>query len=298
MPHATTDDGVKLYYEEAGEGTPVIFVHEFAGDFRSWEPQVRFFSRRYRCIAYNARGYPPSEVPEDAAMYTQDRARDDIKSVMDHLGIDKAHVVGLSMGSFATLHFGLAYPDRARSLVVAGCGYGAEPEKRKQFQDECETTAKLADKGDPEAFAEIYGAGPTRQRFMAKDPRGWRAFRDMLSEHSLTGAALTLRGVQQRRPSLYDLDDRLRRLTTPTLVMTGDEDEPCLIPNLYLKRVIPSAALLVVPNTGHTINIEEPAAFNDAVADFLAQVDAGRWQTREPDAGGASGILGVRPGES
>ena len=136
MPHITTDDGVRLYYEETGSGTPIVFVHEFADDYRSFEPQVRHFARRYRCIAYNARGYPPSEVPEDAARYSQERARDDIRAVLDGLAIAKAHVIGVSMGGFATLHFGLAYPIRAASLVVAGCGYGAEPSKRQQFHDE------------------------------------------------------------------------------------------------------------------------------------------------------------------
>src|ERR1700676_1322120 len=142
MAQVTTDDGVKLYYEETGSGRPVVFVHEFAGDIRSYEPQVRYFARRYRCIVYNARGYPPSDVPEDGEKYAQDRARDDIRAVLDGLGINTAHVVGLSMGGFATLHFGLQYPARAISLVVAGCGYGAEPGKREQFQAEVEQTAQ------------------------------------------------------------------------------------------------------------------------------------------------------------
>ena len=130
MPHLTTSDGSRLYYEETGQGAPIIFVHEFAGDHRSWEPQVRWFARRYRCITYNARGYPPSDVP-GAEHYSQARARDDIRDVLDALQIDRAHVVGLSMGGFATLHFGFAYPQRALSLVVAGCGYGAEPDLLK-----------------------------------------------------------------------------------------------------------------------------------------------------------------------
>src|SRR3954471_9905321 len=141
MPMLTADDGIKLYYEETGTGTPVIFVHEFAGDHRAWEPQVRYFSRRYRCITYNARGYPPSDVPDDVARYSQERARDDIRAVLDALKIDKAHIVGLSMGGFATVHFGFTYPQRARSLVIGGCGYGAEPGKREQFTRESEIIA-------------------------------------------------------------------------------------------------------------------------------------------------------------
>ena len=293
MPLARTDDGVNLYYEEAGSGTAVIFVHEFAGDYRSWEPQMGFFSRRYRCVTYNARGYPPSDVPDDIEQYSQARARDDIRALLDHLGIDRAHVIGLSMGGFATLHFGLGYPDRALSLVVAGCGYGAEKDKRDQFQGEAEAAADMAKTLTGQEFAEKYGSGPTRVQFQNKDPRGWRLFRDMLAEHSMTGAALTLAGVQARRPSLYDLEEEMRGLTVPTLILTGDEDEPCLLPNVFMKRTIPSSALQVMPNAGHTINLEEPAAFNQMVAEFLAQVDSGRWPTRDPRSVGSS-ILGVR----
>jgi pimeloyl-ACP methyl ester carboxylesterase len=293
MPHATTDDGVKLYYEEAGEGTTMVFVHEFAGDHRSWEPQMRYFSRRYRCVSYNARGYPPSEVPPQGDRYSQDRARDDIRAILDHLGVEKAHVVGLSMGGFATLHFGFAYPDRAHSLVVAGCGYGAERDRREQFREETEATAKFIETTTGEAFAARYGEGPTRVQFQNKDPRGWREFRDMLAEHSLEGAALTMRGVQKERPSLFDLEEKMRALTVPTLVVTGDEDEPCLAPNVFMKRTIPSAALVVLANSGHTINLEEPEMFNATVADFVAQVEAGRWPLRDPRSTGGS-ILGMK----
>jgi pimeloyl-ACP methyl ester carboxylesterase len=115
----------------------------------------------------------------------------------------------------------------------------------------------------------------------------------MLAQHSLQGSAMTLRGVQKSRPSLFDLEEQLKQLVVPTLVLTGDEDEPCLIPNVFLKRTIPSAALQILPNAGHTINLEDPDAFNGAVSDFLAQVDAGRWPIRDPRSLGSS-ILGVK----
>ena len=282
MPYAETDDGVKLYYEEVGRGEPLIFVHEFAGDHRSWEPQVRHFARRYRCIVYNARGYPPSDVPEAVSRYSQARACADIKAVLDHLDLAEAHVVGLSMGGFATLHFGLTYPGSARSLVVGGCGYGAEPGKREQFRSEAEATAQRFEAEGTAAFAETYATGPTRVQFQNKDPRGWKDFADMLAEHSATGSALTMRGVQKERPSLWDLEDAMRALTVPTLIITGDEDEPCLAPALLMKRAIRSSGLVVIPRSGHTINLEEPEAFNRAVAEFLAQVEAGRWDHRDP----------------
>jgi pimeloyl-ACP methyl ester carboxylesterase len=291
MPHVTADDGVKLYYEEAGRGVPVVFVHEFAGDHRSWETQVRHFSKRYRCITFDARGYPPSDVPKDAERYSQDRARDDIRSILDGLKIDSAHIVGLSMGGFATLHFGFTYPKRARSLVVAGCGYGAAPDQRQKFAEEAEAAAKRFEDLTMAKAAEAYALGPTRVQFQNKDPRGWREFADQLAEHSTEGAAGTMRGVQKRRPSLFDLVDKMKTISVPTLVMTGDEDWPCLEPALLMKRTIPTAALVVMPNAGHTINLEEPGAFNQHLSDFFHAVDVGAWPTRDPRAM-VSGILG------
>ncbi len=284
MPHLTTDDGVKLYYEEAGSGVPIVFVHEFAGDYRSWEPQMRYFSRRYRCIAFNARGWPPSDVPEDVGRYSQARACDDIRSVLDALQIDKAHVVGCSMGALATLHFGLTYPNRTRSLLAAGAGYGAEPNEREKFRAEAVVIAAKLEKDGMAVFAESYAHGPARVQYENKDPRGFAEFKAMLAEHSATGAAYTQLGVQRKRPSVYDLEEKLTASRVPMLIVTGDEDWPCLLPNVFIKQICPTAALLVIPNSGHAINIEEPATFNAALADFLAQVDAGRWPTRDPRA--------------
>lgn len=251
---------------------------------------MRYFSRRYRCITFSARGYPPSDVPDEVARYSQERARDDIVAVLDHLKIAKAHVVGLSMGGFATLHVGLAHPDRARSLVIGGCGYGAQPGDEDRFRADCEAAAAAFDAEGPQAALK-YALGPTRVRFRAKNPRGWQAFADQLATHSPKGSALTLRGVQMRRPLLYQLVAGMRRIGVPTLVMTGDEDDPCLEASLLLKRSIPTAGLLVMPCAGHTINLEDPEAFNAAVADFLAAVEAGRWEPRDPGAPGG-GILG------
>ncbi len=292
MPHLTTDDGVRLYYEAAGSGYPIVFVHEFAGDYRSYETQMRYFARRYRCIAYNARGYPPSDVPDDFERYSQERARDDIRAVLDGLGIAKAHVVGISMGGFATLHFGFAYPERASALVVAGCGYGAQPDKRAQFAEEtARTAAGIAARGMAE-IAKTYGAGPTRVQLQNKDPRGYAEFMAQLAEHSTPGSANTMRGVQARRPSLWDLTEEMKRLDVPTLIATGDEDDPCLEPGLLMKRLIRSAALVVFPNTGHALNLEEPDLFNRTLADFFHQVESGRWPRRDPRATTGS-ILGM-----
>jgi len=291
MPHITTNDGVKLFYQEVGTGIPIVFVHEFAGDCRSWEAQFRHFGQRYRCIAYNARGFPPSDVPQGAERYSQARARDDIRAVLDGLNIDKAHIVGLSMGGFATLHFGFTYPDRARSLTIGGCGYGAAPDQRKQFAEEAEAAAvRFEDIGMAKA-AETYALGPTRVQFQNKDPRGWREFADQLADHSGKGSALTMRGVQSRRPSLFDLTAEMKKVTAPTLIITGDEDWACLDPAILMKRVIASAGLVVMANCGHTINLEDPDAYNGHLDDFFHAVELGKWPVRDPRAM-ASAILG------
>ena len=293
MPNAAATDGVKLYFEETGSGTPVIFVHEYAGDMRSWEPQMRHFGQRYRAICYNARGYPPSDVPEQHSSYSQGFAADDILAVLDHLGVERAHVVGLSMGGFATLHFGFRHPGRALSLTVAGCGYGAEPGQRERFKGEAAFIAETLKREGMQKFAAKYAYGPTRVQFENKDPRGFVEFARQLGEHSALGAANTQLGVQAERPSLYELVEEMKALVVPTLVLTGDEDWPCLQPGLLMKQHIRSAALSVMPNCGHTINIEDPDQFNHLVGAFLVQVDCGRWPMRDPRTMVAS-ITGVK----
>jgi pimeloyl-ACP methyl ester carboxylesterase len=284
MSFAETSDGVRLFYESAGSGTAIIFVHEFGGSHWSWEPQLNFFARRHQCITFAARGYPPSDIPEAVAAYSQARAADDIVDVLSAAGIDKAHVVGLSMGGFASLHVALRHPKRVLSVVAAGAGYGAEKLHESYFKGVSEQVADNFEKRGPENFAPIYAEGASRVQFQEKDPRGWRLFADRLAQHDARGAANTMRGVQMRRPSLYDLEAEFRALDTPVLVMVGDEDDHCLQPGLFLKRTIPRSGLAVFPKTGHTLNLEEPELFNRHVAEFIAQVEADRWKPRDPRA--------------
>ena len=295
MPYLTTNDQVKLYYEDSGAGRPILFIHEFSGDYRAWELQVRYFARRYRCITYNARGYPPSDVPDSVNKYSQRRAVDDAVGVLDHLEIERAHIVGLSMGGFAALNFGIHYPERAFSLVVGAAGMGAEPDKAAQFRQEVEVVARRWETEGAAKFAPVYGSGPGREQLEMKDPRGFKEFIDQLSEHSATGAALTLRGVQARRPSPFELVAQLEKMVVPTLVIHGDEDRSCLGTGAFLKRTIPSAGLMVFPKTGHTINLEEPALFNFAVQDFITQVDSGRWMLRDKRTKSAAVLLETEP---
>jgi len=287
MPYVNSK-GVRLYYEEAGRGTPIVFVHEFADDMHSWDEQMSYFSRRYRCVAYNARGYPPSDVPKSPSKYSQAIATDDIAAVMRHLGIRKAHVIGCSMGGYATVHFGLRYPRMALSLTAVGVGYGSDPDKRAQFQkDNKVMVRRFLQLGTREAI-KPYQVGPSRVQYQNKDPRGYAHFCAEFAQHSALGSANTLTSVQGKRPTIYSLERGLRRLKVPLHMVTGDEDDNCLEPGIFIKRVCPSAWLTVVPNTGHAVNLEEPDLFNRITAEFLAQVDAGRWRPRDPRSLGKS----------
>ena len=290
MPQATTPDGVRLYYEETGGGTPILFVHEYSGDWRSWEPQMRFFARRHRCITYSFRGYPGSDVPESAAMYSQQHAVDDAMNLLDYLKIEKAHVVGLSQGAFATAHFGRCYPDRALSLTLAGVGSGAGRDGHELFKQNAQATARKIRAEGMAKYAESLIGNPTRSRFKQKDPRGFAEFIRHLGEHPDVGAANTMENFQGRRPSLYDFEDDWKKLDLPTLIICGDEDEPCLQPSLYLKRVLPNAGLAMFAKTGHTVNIEEPDAFNRELWNFIALAEADKWTPGHPAAAGASPV--------
>lgn len=274
MPNARIN-GVNLYYEVYGQGVPIVWSHEFAGDGRSWEPQVNYFSRRYQVVTYNARGYPPSDVPEDPAAYSQEQSVDDLCGLLDHLDIETAHMAGLSMGGSVVLNFGIKYPRRARSLVVAGAGSGSsDPDAYR------DRVSLLAQRMEAEGMSGVddFSRNPNRLPLLRKDPKGWQKMADGFQAHSPVGSANTFRKVQGCRPSIFSLEEHLQNLTVPTLIMVGDEDEGCLDPSMFMKRKIPHAGLAVFPKSGHLINLEEPALFNALVMDFVSAVDAGKWK--------------------
>ena len=287
MPYAKAN-GVKLYYEDTGSGTPIVFVHEFAGDYRSWEPQVRALARRYRCIAFNARGYPPSDVPQQLAKYSQDIHVDDVAALLDALKIRRAHIVGCSMGGYAAVHFAIRYANRALSTTAIGAGFGSDPDKREQFLRDTEAQAKRFDELGMPAAVSDYKVGPSRVQFQNRDPRGFDEFARQFEAHSALGSAHTLRGVQAKRPTIYSLEKGLRRCKVPMLIVSGDEDDNCLEPGIFIKRVCTSANLLVVPATGHAVNLEEPDLLNRALLDFITAVDTGAWRARDPRSLGKS----------
>jgi len=281
MPRALTN-GVDLHYEITGEGFPSVWCHEFAGSYESWDAQVKFFTRHYRVVTYNARGYPPSDIPEDLDAYSQEQAVEDLHALLRHLEIEQAYIGGLSMGGGVALSFGIAYPEMARALIVAGAGSGST--NPQQFRRQAEGFARRFEEGGMEAMAD-YTLGPTRIQLLRKNPKGWEEFSRLFAAHSAKGSALTMRGIQARRPSVYEMQPSLQTLDAPTLIIVGDEDDLCLDPAILMKRCIPKSGLAVFPQTGHTVNLEEPELFNRVVLDFLKAVEAGRWSQREPGSG-------------
>lgn len=279
-------NGVEIFYQEAGEGFPLILSHEFAGSWESWREQVRFFSRRYRVIVYNDRGYPPSTVPAEAGAYSEEQSVEDLLQLMNALAIEQAHIGGLSMGGSITVKFGIAHPERCRSLTIAGAGSGST--HHDQFVRDVEKTAQVFEDRGSEAVAQFYTRGPARVQLLEKDPSGWQEFYDMFSRHAAIGSAHTLRRVQAGRKTLFEVAEQLRRVEVPALVLVGDEDELCLEPGLFLKRTMPNAGLAILPKSGHAINLEEPALFNQLVLDFLTRVEQNAWH---PRAGVSSSML-------
>ena len=282
MPKVTARDGTQLYYEETGRGTPLVFVHEFSGDYRSWEEQMRYFARRYRCVAFNARGYPPSEVPRSRAKYSQRIVTEDVAAVLNHLRVRKAHIVGCSMGGSTALNFGIRYPARALSITTVGAGSGSHPKLRPGFLRATKASVKRYEAMGMPAAARAGGINPGRVSYKNKDPRGYAEFWRWYEEHSALGLANTQRGIQLKRPTIYQLAGGLRRMKLPLFVIAGDEDDNCVEPGVFIKKVCPTARLWICPATGHTVNNEEPALFNRMLGDFLGLVDSGRWRTRDP----------------
>jgi 3-oxoadipate enol-lactonase len=282
MPHAVSSDNVRLYFEEAGGGTPIIFLHEFAADHTNWEPQMRYFSRGHRCIAYSARGYTPSDVPDTAEAYTYKHFYTDALAVLDHLKIAKAHFVGLSMGSYSSLQVGLHAPERALSMTLAGVGSGSDLSSLDAFRRQCLANAEQFESIGAAEVAKVTREAPGRIPFLVKDPRGHADFYQALARHDSRGSANTMRGFQGGRPSIYTLSEAIRTVPTPALIICGDEDDACIEPSLFLKKHLPAAGLTFFPKSGHVLNLEEPALFNEMVERFIALVEAGRWPVRDP----------------
>lgn len=289
MPFATADDGTMLYYADEGAGEAILFLHEYGGDPRSWDPQIDAFAKTNRCITTASRGYAPSGIPDDPDAYSHEIVAEDARAVLDHLGVDKAHVVGLSMGAYTGLMLALRHPERVITLTAASGGSGSHPEVNPAYRAESQRLADaIAAAG--QFPADDFAGGPTRLQLKRKNLAEWERFRDELADHDVTGAAHVMRQIVGARPSLYAFKDQLAALSTPVLFMVGDEDEPVLDINLWLKRTMPGAGLEVVPKSGHLLNLEEPAAFNLRIKKFHQLVAEGSWPLRDMSTVGFSGV--------
>ena len=273
-----SSNGVDIYYEVTGHGFPLVWSHEFGGSIESWQNQVRYFSRRYRVITYAARGWAPSDVPTEPEAYSQDIVVNDLYLLLKHLGVEQAHIGGLSMGGSAALNFGFAHPEMARSLIIASAGSGSDDRENFLANGKVMTDRLLSE--GMEVVGNEYARSNTRVQLLRKDPQGFEEFLRLLLTHNAISSALTFREYVMARPTVYALEDKLRSLQVPTLIMIGDEDEPCVDPAVFMKRAIPRSGLVVFPQSGHAINLEEPDLFNRSVMDFLTAVEAGRWAER------------------
>ena len=259
--------GVDLYYEIHGQGEWLVLAHEFSGGYKSWQPQVDGLSDHLRLLIYNNRGYPPSTVPEDPHAYSQEQSIEDLRRLLEHVAIERPVLGGFSMGGSIALNFALTFPDRIRALILAGTGTGSI-DKAQNARDFSPIADRFLKEG-PAKVGEDYLRGPTRVQLLRKNSAAWKKFYAEFSELSPTGMAYTLRGVQLKRPTMYELEAGLRTLRVPTLVLVGEEDAPALEPSRFLARTIPNAMLKVLPGTGHTLQLEEPEAFNAAVLQFV-----------------------------
>ena len=275
MPQAKTADGTSLYYESQGSGPAIIFVHELAGTCHSFDLQVAALKGSYRCITFNARGYPPSDVPSAVDSYSQDIAASDIGAVLDAAGEKDAHVMGVSMGSAAALQFTIAHPGRVRSAILCSIGSGSDA-KPDEYVANMEAMAARVEKNGMDQIRQNFTASPARQKLKEKSPAEYQKFLADLERFSVQGLTNTMRGVQKRRPPLYTHKDQIAALRVPALIVLGGIDQGCEKPSHFLAETLPGARLEILPNTGHGVNIEEPDRVNRMVAEFVGAVETKR----------------------
>lgn len=275
MPFATVN-GVELFYEAVGEGQPLIFCHEFASDMRAWHQQIHWFSRNFRCISYNFRGYPPSSVPSEPAAYAHDELVTDLRGLLEHLGIDRANVVGVATGGGVALNFAIRHPELVQSLVVVGAGAGSVD--REAWVAAARTLSADIARDGMDALVDNIERAPQRQALRLKDPMSWAEFIRNMRELSPLGCSLIMAEALIGRKPLFDLEAEIAALPMPVLVAVGDRDIRGFDTSIFVSRTAPHGALCVFPFSGHLLPVEEPALFNAVVGDFLAAVTCGRWR--------------------
>ena len=269
-----TPDGVKLFYETQGKGPPILFVHEFGGDYRSWARQVSALKSKHLCITYIARGFWPSDAPDNEAAYGQRQASSDLLAILDHLELQAVHLVGTSMGSFTSLDVALNHPQRVLSLTLVGNSSGPRNDTETEHfrQNWIGEEVRLRQAHGPAGAVKVLRNDPAYQSCQARDPEGWAAYAANLEQQPVHGAIHLLKTLHWNRVSLFDEADRIGAFSKPVLLVTGADDYYLVgETNRFLKRTLPHCTHLHFEDTGHLANIERAPEFNTALDSHIEQ---------------------------
>lgn len=261
--------GASLDFELAGAGPALLLAHGFGCGRRSWQPQLETLARVASVGTYDARAHGASDAPADPAAYSPAIFVSDLVALLDHLGLARASIGGLSMGANVALHFALEHPDRIDALILADVGSGSDASAAWRAGVEA-VAARLEHEGI-EVFADASLANAAFARYAAQGAQAAAFIRACLTSNSAQGLAHVARGVILARPSLYALEARLRALRVPTLLIAGEHDDACIPVHRFLADVIPGARHVVLPGVGHLSNLEAPEEFNAEVAAFLRE---------------------------
>jgi pimeloyl-ACP methyl ester carboxylesterase len=243
MPHLDRN-GVRLAYSVQGSGPAILLSHGFGLTRRMWQGQAEHLQDRYTVITWDLRGHGESDYPTDADLYSEEHSVADMAALLDHLGIEKAIVGGLSLGGYTSLSFYAAHPERCAALLIIDCG----PGYRKD-----------------DARAEWNARAEARAAKFERD--GLNGVQAAAEHRDATGLAHAARGM------LTQSDDRVMRvlpqIAVPSLIIVGENDAPFIGASDYMAKKIPNAVKRVIPGAGHVANLDQPEAFNAALDEFL-----------------------------
>lgn len=263
MPTADIN-GTKINYIDEGDGSPVLLIHAFPFNSKMWQPQIEAFGNRYRFIAPDLKGFGGSDAPEDPSAYTVDAYADELKGVLDNLGIERVTLIGLSLGGYVAFAFLRKHGDRVAELVLADTRAEADPpegiEKRTNQQNQ------VSERGTAELIEVLTGA-LLSEKTRANQPELVERVKQQMAENEPAGFIGALEAMKRRPDSTGDLG----KIEVSTLIVVGEND--AVTPpaaSEAMKGEIATSKLVVIPDAGHISNLEAPAAFNDALAEFLA----------------------------
>jgi pimeloyl-ACP methyl ester carboxylesterase len=245
-------NGIEIEYQDGGQGSPVLLGHGYSATGRMWDGQRAALGDRYRVISWDMRGHGQTDSPDDPAQYSAALTVADMRALLQHCGVERAVVGGLSLGGYMSLAFYRAHPEMVRALVICDSGPGyRNAEARAAWNTRAhERAAELESRG-LEALA-----GRSRE------------MREAMGHHrSAQGLAHAARGMLAQQDSA--VIDSLPSVRVPTLVIVGDRDQPFLAPCEYMTKKIPGARLEVIPEAGHSSNLDQPGIVNRVLASFL-----------------------------